>query len=161
MTAQRSLMGALAAALARWRPARDDAAWAAVLLAFVPLATAIVVRVVVVAEQVRADHRAAAAAPRRAAQAAAMQARDDLARALAAPTLTDLAARLAALLPQDARVVSLGVDDDRGIAVEIETADAEAVAQAMAGDPLLRRLRRTGQAPAAGEGLRARFATPS
>ncbi len=160
----RSLLGAAAAALGRWRPARADAVRAAVLLAFVPLATALALRAAVAVERVRADRLARVVAPRLAAAAAAAaigETRRRLAPAFAPPTLTDLAARLAARLPADAHVVALGVDEAGGIAVEIETADAEAAAQALAADPLLGRLRRTGQAPAAGEGLRARFATPA
>ena len=156
-----SLAGRLAVALRSLREARPARRWpsyrvSALLLAAIPLLTAIGAEGLAIAKDAgnRVVMRVAAdrlSAHRAAIEAAAARMR--IAPALTRPTASGLAERLAAFLPPGDRVRLLAIDDKGAISAEIECADPDALRAALAADPLGRRLRMTGQSPAA-DGVR-------
>lgn len=157
-----SLAGHLATLLRRppfGRPAWLEPSYRAalLLLAATPLLTALGAEGLAIAKE--AGNRAAArdGRPRLAAHGRAIDlaaARARIAPLLTRPTASGMAERLAAILPPDAHVHALAVDDRGELAAEIDCADPDMLRAALAADPLGQRLRMIGQAPGAANGVR-------
>jgi hypothetical protein len=86
--------------------------------------------------------------------AAIERARPRAEAAMAAPALTSLASRLSAVLPEDAGLAGIALDDTGVLSVEIESADPDRLRTELAKDPLLGSLGETGQAMTDGGTMR-------
>lgn len=140
----------------RWRPAlppiagprRQAWAVAALVLATIPVTTAIGAWGLTTINRWQADRIAVEQAPALTAYArvaAVEDIRPSAAAIMAAPTVSATVARLRASLPDEAGLAGVSLDRDGTLTVEIETPDPDRLRTALTADPLLARLRNSGQ----------------
>lgn len=140
-----------------WRPRRPTALAlpprpillaAGLLLATIPLTTAIGAWSLTALNRWQAQRLAREAAPALAAgrRATAIEAvRPQVAAIMGAPTMTDRLARLAAVLPAEAGLVRFERDEAGELTLIVETPDPDRLRAALAADPGFAALRETGQ----------------
>jgi len=152
--------------LPRWRPAwpggfappsRPALAAAVLILATVPVTTAIAAWGMAGLDGWRAARLAKRQAPAIAAYArvaAVERARGDVEAVMAVPPLGALVARLRTVLPDEAGLGAMDLAETGELTVEIETPDPDRLRAAFAADPLFGSLRETGQAMTDGGTIR-------
>lgn len=139
-----------------WRPAipaitlppRPIMIGVALILATIPVTTAIGAWGLTAINRWQASRIASAQAPAIAAYAQVVAIENVRARAatiMAAPTVTAMVARLRAALPEEAGLAGLSLDEDGAITIEVEAPDPDRLRTALAADPLLAGLRNSGQ----------------
>ncbi|KRB88238.1 MULTISPECIES: hypothetical protein [unclassified Sphingomonas] len=130
------------------RPSGAVLTGAALLLATVPFTTAIGAWGLVGLDRWQAARIAKRQAPAIAASvrvAAVERARDDVEAVMAVPSMSGLAGRLRALLPEEAGLVAMALAENGALTVEVETPDPDRLRTALAADPLFGALREIGQ----------------
>lgn len=130
------------------RPTGTILAAAVLILATIPVTTAIGAWGLAGIDRWRAARIARGQAPAIAAYArvaAVERARADVAAVMAVPSLSGVVARLRAALPEEAGLAAMGIAEDGALTVEIETPDPDRLRGALAADSLLGSLRETGQ----------------
>jgi hypothetical protein len=130
------------------RPSGTALTAVALVLATIPATTAIGAWGIAGIDRWRAARIAKRQAPAIAAYArvaAVERARDDVEAVMAIPSLTGLADRLRATLPEDAGLAAMALAESGELTIELETPDPDRLRTALAADPLLSSLRETGQ----------------
>jgi hypothetical protein len=130
------------------RPSGTALTAVALVLATIPATTAIGAWGIAGIDRWRAARIAKRQAPAIAAYArvaAVERARDDVEAVMAIPSLTGLADRLRATLPEDAGLAAMALAESGELTIELETPDPDRLRTALAADPLLASLRETGQ----------------
>ncbi|WCT72885.1 hypothetical protein PQ455_14755 [Sphingomonas naphthae] len=144
-------------------PAAPDRAGPLIVLAAIPLVSALAVEGQAQLGRWRNASLERTLAPKLAAHAAVARAaavQEAALPLLTRPTIGAVAEHLAAVLPGTARVHLMAVDAKGRLRLEIDCPDPEALRAALAGDPLFETLRMTGQGVAASEGVRVILASP-
>ncbi len=143
--------------LPRWRPtlpagialpSHPTLIAVALILATVPITTALGAWSLTALNRWQANRVATAQAPAIAAYARVAAVESVRPRATAimvAPTITAMVARLRAALPEEAGLAGLSRDEGGALTIEVETPDPDRLRSALAADPLLATLRNSGQ----------------
>ena len=144
-------------------PASSDRAGPLLVLAAIPLVSAIAVEGQAQLgrwRNARLERELAPQLARHAAVARAGAVQEAALPLLTRPTIGAVAEHLATVLPAAAQVRLMAVDAKGRLRLEIDCPDPDALREALAGDPLFATLRMTGQGVAAAEGVRVILASP-